>query len=72
MNKNDCERAASERLLRHFRQEHPHLEVIVIEDGLASNAPHIYLLKELNLSYILGCKPGDHKALFSLWRVQKN
>ena len=63
--KNDCERNASERLLRDFRREHPHLSVIVIEDGLASNAPHIRLLEELNLSYILGCKKGDHKSLFA-------
>ena len=63
-NKNDCERVASERLLRNFRREHPHLPVIVLEDGLASNAPHIKLLNELDCSYILGCKKGDHKALF--------
>ena len=62
--KNDCERRSSERFLRRFRREHPHLQVIVIEDGLASNAPHIRLLEELKLSYILGCKPGDHKSLF--------
>ena len=64
-NKNDCERNASERFLRDFRREHPHLCVIVIEDGLASNAPHIRLLEELTLSYILGCKKGDHKSLFA-------
>ena len=63
-NKNDCERVASERLLRNFRREHPHLPVIVLEDGLASNAPHIKLLNELDCNYILGCKKGDHKALF--------
>jgi len=35
--KNDCERNAGKRL----RQTHPHLKFIVIEDGLASNGPHI-------------------------------
>ena len=63
--KNDCERNASKRLLEDFRREHPHLPVIVVEDGLASNAPHIDLLNKLELSYILGCKQGDHKSLFS-------
>ena len=62
--KNDCERVASERFLRNFRREHPHLPVIVTEDGLASNAPHIKLLNELDCNYILGCKKSDHKALF--------
>ncbi len=62
--KNDCERNAAERFLRDFRREHPHLKVIVTEDGLSSNAPHIRTLKELQMSFVLGCKPGDHKALF--------
>ena len=63
-NKNDCERSAAERFLKRFRREHPHLQVIITEDGLSSNAPHIRLLRELGMGFILGCKPGDHKALF--------
>ena len=39
--KNDCERKASRRWLHRFRQDHPHLKVIIVEDGLGSNAPHI-------------------------------
>jgi hypothetical protein len=56
--KNDCERNAAKRLLENLRREHPHLKVIIIEDGLSSNAPHIETLKALNCSYILGAKPG--------------
>jgi len=62
--KNDCERNAAERFLRNLHREHPHLKVIVTEDGLASNAPHIRLIKELGMGFILGCQPGDHKSLF--------
>jgi hypothetical protein len=62
--KNDCERNAAKRFLENFRREHPHLDVIVIEDGLASNAPHIALLEQYNMKYIIGAKPGDHKFLF--------
>ncbi len=62
--KNDCERNAATRLLRDVRREHPFLKLIVVEDGLASNGPHIKHLKELNLRFILGAKPGDHKFLF--------
>jgi hypothetical protein len=47
--KNDCERNASQRFIENFRREHPHLKVIVIEDGLASNAPHIKCLEENNI-----------------------
>lgn len=62
--KNDCERNAAKRLLRQIRQEHPHLKLIVVEDGLASNAPHIHELQNLNMHFLLGAKPGDHPFLF--------
>ena len=62
--KNDCERNAAQRLLEHVRREHPHLNLIVVEDGLASNGPHIDTLKRLQMHFILGVKPGDHEFLF--------
>jgi hypothetical protein len=62
--KNDCERTAAVRLLNTLRREHPHMKLIVIEDGLASNAPHIRLLQKLNLHFILGAKQTDHQFLF--------
>jgi len=62
--KQDCERNAAQRFFRKFRKEHPHLKVIVTEDGLSSNAPHIRDLQELDLRFILGVKPGDHQFLF--------
>ena len=37
--KNDCERNASKRLLTKLRNEHPHLKMLIVEDGLASNYP---------------------------------
>jgi hypothetical protein len=62
--KNDCEREASKRLLTDLRREHSHLKLIVIEDGLASNGPHIQLLTSLDMRFILGAKPKDHTFLF--------
>lgn len=62
--KNDCERNAAIRFLKDFRREHPHLKVIVTEDGLSSNAPPIQLLQDLDLGFILGCKSGDPTFLF--------
>ncbi|MCP4411229.1 MAG: hypothetical protein GY808_01450 [Gammaproteobacteria bacterium] len=41
------------------------MKVIVVEDGLSSNGPHIRELQKHNLRFILGAKPKDHKALFS-------
>lgn len=62
--KNDCERNAAGRWLKQFRKDHPHLPVIVIEDALGSNAPHIRDLIEHRVHFILGVKEGDHKYLF--------
>ena len=62
--KNDCERNAAKCLLTDLRREHPHLKLIVIEDGLASNAPHIRQLQALDLRFILGAKQSDHTLLF--------
>src|SRR5256712_1528584 len=62
--KNDCERNAAKRLIAKLRQHHPHLKVIVTEDSLSSNAPHIEVLQDHHLHYILGVKEGDHAYLF--------
>jgi Transposase DDE domain len=62
--KNDCERHAAKRLIVKLRQDHPHLKLIVTEDSLSSNAPHIHVLHEHHLHYILGVKEGDHAYLF--------
>ena len=63
-NKNDCERNAGKRLLEKIRQEHPRLPIIIVEDGLASNAPHIRLLKKLDMRFLLTAKQDDHEHLF--------
>jgi hypothetical protein len=62
--KNDCERNAAQRLITKLRQDHPHLKWIVTEDSLSSNAPHIQMLQDHHLHYILGVKEGDHAYLF--------
>ena len=62
--KNDCERNSAKRFLSNFRKDHPKLPIIVTEDALASNAPHIKELWKNNMNFILGVKPGDHKYLF--------
>jgi Transposase DDE domain len=63
-NKNDCERSAAKRLIAKLRQDHPHLKLIVTEDSLSSNAPHIEVLRDHQMHYLLGVKEGDHPALY--------
>lgn len=62
--KNDCERNASKRFIENLKREHPHLKIIILGDGIASNAPYIHLLEEHKMKYLLGAKPGDHQSLF--------
>jgi hypothetical protein len=62
--KNDCERNAARRWLQRFRKDHPHLPVIITEDALSSNAPHIRDLRAAGAHFILGVKRGDHEYLF--------
>ncbi len=69
--KNDCERNACKRFLENFRREHPHLKAILVEDGLSSTAPHIRMIEEYGLKYILGAKPGDHQFLFEQLKTSK-
>lgn len=67
--KNDCERNACKRMLEKIREDHDHLKIIITEDGLASNAPHIRDLIAHRMSFILGAKPGDHKHLFEEFQL---
>jgi hypothetical protein len=62
--KNDCERNAAKRFLVRIRHEHPHLKLIVVEDSLSSNAPHVRDLRAAKMHFILGVKRGDHAYLY--------
>jgi hypothetical protein len=66
--KNDCERNAARRWLRRFRKDHPHLPIIVTEDALGSNAPHIRDLLDNRIHFILGVKEADHQHLFEQYQ----
>jgi hypothetical protein len=62
--KNDCERNAARRWLGKLREDHPKLKVVITEDALSPNAPHIQDLIKHDCRFILGVKPGDHRFLF--------
>lgn len=62
--KNDCERNAAKRLLTALRAQYPDLKIILIEDALYANAPHIRQINEANGRFILNVKPDSHASLF--------
>ena len=62
--KGDGERSAAVRAMKHFREEHPKLPVIIVEDALSAEGPHIQMLKEHHARFILSVKPGKQVTLF--------
>ena len=63
--KNDCERNAAKRFITKLRQDHPELPLVIVEDGLSSNGPHIQHLQAHQMHFILGAKESDHAHLFA-------
>jgi len=62
-NKNDCEYHASTRLIPALCQSFPRREMIVLQDALACNGPHIQRLIDAGLSFIITCKPKPNSVL---------
>ncbi|OWK43539.1 hypothetical protein [Fimbriiglobus ruber] len=63
--KGDGERSASARALESFRREHPKLPVIIVEDALRAEGPHVRILKRHRIPFILSVKPGKQTHLFA-------
>jgi hypothetical protein len=61
--KNDCERNAAKRLCEALHQHYPDLPVLLVEDALYSNAPHIRQINGYGWHYVLNVKPDSHTSL---------
>jgi len=62
--KNDCERNAARRLVKHLKESYPKLKALLVEDALYANAAHIEQILEAQYHYLIAVKPDSHKALF--------
>ena len=62
--KEDCEINAAKRLIPRIVASHPHMDLVLVGDGLYSHVPFVKLLQNYRLSFVLVAKPGDHQALF--------
>jgi len=62
--KEDCEINAAKRLIPRIVANHPHMDLVLVADGLYSNVPFVLLLQSYHLSFVLVAKPGNHQALF--------
>lgn len=62
--KNDCERNASKRLLASLASRYGEQEYIVVEDALYANGPNIRAIKQIGWNYIINVKPAGNKTIF--------
>lgn len=62
--KNDCERNAAKRLCQALFERYPGLAILLVEDALYANAPHLRQITGYGWSYVLNVKPDSHKSLF--------
>jgi hypothetical protein len=70
--KNDCERNAAKRLCKALKEQHPDLAILLVEDALYANAPHLRQITGYGWSYILNIKPDSHKSLFKQFEGRKS
>lgn len=62
--KNDCELRAVERLLSRLAEQQPKRDLLIVEDALYANGPHVSRLLELDYAYVINVKPKAHDKLF--------
>lgn len=61
--KNDCEHNAAQRLIPGLRKDFPQRAMILLQDALACNGPHIKHLKSQGYSFIITAKPTTNSLL---------
>jgi hypothetical protein len=64
--KNDCESNAAKRLIPQLKKLLPKEKVVIVEDALSANGPHIRELKKAGFRFIISVKPDGNKYLFGL------
>ncbi|MCP4120611.1 MAG: transposase, partial [Bacteroidetes bacterium] len=64
--KNDCERNAAKRILPKLGRQFKSEKLIIVEDAISSNGPHIRGLQDEGFRFVLGVKPEGNKYLFDL------
>jgi len=69
--KNDCERNAAKRLLARLREQYLDESLLLVEDALYANVPHIEEVLEAEMDYIIGVKPKGNKTLFERFEIGK-
>lgn len=62
--KNDCERTAAKRLCEQLHERYHDLPILLVEDALYANAPHLRQITGYGWRYVINVKPDSHTSLF--------
>jgi hypothetical protein len=62
--KNDCERNAAKRLCEQLRERYAEMPILLVEDALYANAPHLRQIIDYGWLFIINVKPDSHESLF--------
>lgn len=63
--KDCCERNAAKRLIPSIARQYAKRNLIIVEDALAANGPHVKLLREHDMDFVIGAKPAGSASLFA-------
>lgn len=69
--KNDCERRAASRLCEQLRERYQDLSILLVEDALYANAPHIRQITGYGWRYVINVKPDSHPSLMRQFEGRK-
>jgi Transposase DDE domain len=61
--KNDCEGNTAKRLCASLVERYTDLKILLVEDALYANAPHIRQITNYDWLYVLNVKPDSHQSL---------
>jgi len=70
-NKNDCELNAARRLQKRLFEDYKDLPLLLLEDALYANEPHLEQILDNGWDFITNVKPSSHKALFTLFKGRR-
>lgn len=69
--KTDCERNEAKRLCQTLSERYPRLPILLVEDALYANAPHLGQIIGYGWKYILTVKEDGHKSLFKQFAARR-
>ena len=61
--KNDCERTAAKHLCAALHEQYPDTRLLLVEDALYANAPHLRQITGYSWRYVLNVQPDSHPSL---------